>query len=98
MTNISQEQHLHRIVVTSREQATVEGVIHVDSFDDREIILETDLGMMGIRGEDLHIKQLSLDEGFLSIEGVIKTVDYLEDGLVGSARGKRKSLFDRLFK
>lgn len=98
MVNQPIEQHLHRIVVTSREQATVEGVIHVDSFDDREIILETDLGMMGIRGEDLHIKQLSLDEGYLSIEGVIKTVDYLEDGLVGSSKGKRKGLLDRLFK
>lgn len=92
------EQHLHRIVVTSREQATVEGVIHVDSFDDQEVILETDLGMMGIRGEDLHIKQLSLDEGYLSIEGVIKTVEYLEDGMVVSARGKSKGFFDRLFK
>lgn len=96
--NQPNEQHLHRIVITSREQATVEGVIHVDSFDDQEIILETDLGMMGIRGEDLHIKQLSLDEGYLSIEGVIKTVDYLEDGMVSSGRGKRKGLFDRLFK
>lgn len=96
--NQPNEQHLHRIVITSREQATVEGVIRVDSFDDQEIILETDLGMMGIRGEDLHIKQLSLDEGYLSIEGVIKTVEYLEDGMVGSARGKHKSFFDRLFK
>lgn len=91
------ESHLHRIVVTNREQATVEGVIHVDSFDDSEIILETDLGMMAIRGEDLHIKQLSLDEGYLSIEGVVKTVDYLEDGVAGG-RGKSKGLLDRLFK
>jgi hypothetical protein len=53
---------------------------------------------MSIQGEDLHIKQLSLEEGLLSIEGVVKTVDYLEDGLIGSARGKRKSIFDRLFK
>lgn len=98
MVNQPKEHEQHRIVVTNREQATVEGVIHVDSFDDREIILETDLGMMGIRGEDLHIKQLSLDEGYLSIEGIIKTVDYLEDGMVGAGKGKRKSLMDRLFK
>ncbi|MGI6359344.1 MAG: sporulation protein YabP [Bacillota bacterium] len=96
--NMGQEQHSHRIIVINREQASVEGVIHVDSFDDREVILETDLGMMSIQGEDLHIKQLSLEEGLLSIEGVVKTVDYLEDGLIGSARGKRKSIFDRLFK
>jgi sporulation protein YabP len=98
VANPTNEQHLHRIVVTNREQATVEGVIHVDSFDDQEIVLETDLGMMGIRGEDLHIKQLSLEEGFLSIEGVVKTVDYLEDGMVGGNRAKHKSLLDRLFK
>ncbi len=95
--NQAMESAVHRIVVTNREQATVEGVIHVDSFDDSEIILETDLGMMAIRGEDLHIKQLSLDEGHLSIEGVVKTVDYLEDG-IGGGRAKSKGLLDRLFK
>ncbi len=95
--NQSHEQCLHRIVITNREQVTLEGVIHVDSFDDQEIILETELGMMAIRGEDLHIKQLSLDEGQLSVEGVVKAVDYLEGGLGAAGKNRNKGFFNRVF-
>lgn len=95
--NQPREQCLHRIVVTNREQVALEGVIHVDSFDDQEIILETELGMMAIRGEDLHIKQLSLDDGQLSVEGMVKAVDYLEGGLVSAGKSRKKGLFNRLF-
>lgn len=91
-----EENYNHQVVITNREQVVVEGVIHVEKFDDEEIILETDLGMMSLRGEELHIKQLSLDQGQLIVDGVVKTVDYLEDG--GRARkGKGKGLLDRIF-
>jgi sporulation protein YabP len=95
--NQSQEQCLHRIVITNREQVALEGVIHVDSFDDQEVILETELGMMAIRGEDLHIKQLSLDEGKLSVEGMVKAIDYLEGGLANVGKSRSKGLFSRIF-
>jgi|LSQX01.1.fsa_nt_gb sporulation protein YabP len=95
--NQSQEQCLHRIVITNREQVALEGVIHVDSFDDQEIILETELGMMAIRGDDLHIKQLSLDNGQLSVEGVVRAVDYLEGGLTGAGKSRKKGFINRLF-
>ncbi|NLW16766.1 MAG: sporulation protein YabP [Firmicutes bacterium] len=91
------EQYLHRIVITNRELVALEGVIHVDSFDDQEVILETELGMMAIRGEDLHIKQLSLDEGKLSVEGMVKAVDYLDGGIVQAGKKRSKGLFQRLF-
>ena len=84
-------------MVTNREQVALDGVIHVDSFDDREIILETELGMMAIRGEDLHIKQLSLDDGHLNVEGVVRTVDYLEGGVVPGGKNRSKGFFNRLF-
>lgn len=95
--NQSNEQCLHRIVITNREQVSLEGVIHVDSFDDQEIILETELGMMAIRGEELHIKQLSLDNGQLSVEGVVRAVDYLEGGLVNAGKGRKRGFINRLF-
>ncbi|KAF0195628.1 MAG: sporulation protein YabP [Bacillota bacterium] len=91
-----EENYNHRVTITNREQVVVEGVIHVDKFDDEEIVLETDLGMMALRGEDLHIKQLSLESGQLTVEGVVKTVEYLEEGgRVG--KGKGKGFFDRIF-
>jgi len=93
---MTEENYNHRVIVTNREQVVVEGVIHVDKFDDEEIVLETDLGMMALRGEDLHIKQLSLESGELVVEGIVRIVEYLEDGgRVG--KGKGKGFFDRIF-
>jgi len=93
---VAEENYNHRVIITNREQVVVEGVIHVEKFDDEEIILETDLGMMALRGEELHIKQLSLEQGQLMVDGVVKMVDYLEDGgRVG--KGKRKRFIDRIF-
>lgn len=34
----------HQLVLAERERLTLDGVIHVESFDDREIVLDTELG------------------------------------------------------
>jgi sporulation protein YabP len=84
----------HVVTITNREQVSVDGVVHVDSFDDQEIVVETDLGTLSLKGEDLHIKQLNLDDGYLEIEGVIDAVSY-------SARpgaGKARSLIERILR
>lgn len=91
------EQCLHRLVITNRERVALEGVLAVDSFDAREIILDTELGMMAIRGEDLNIKQLDLEDGRLFVEGLVKAIDYLENSLAASGKGRAKGLFNRLF-
>ena len=61
----------HRLVIENRQHTDINGVLHVDSFDDQEIILETEQGLLAVRGEDLHIKQLNLEQGELLIEGLI---------------------------
>ena len=89
----------HVITIADRAHINIDGVLHVDSFDDQEIVLETELGLLALRGEELHIKQLSLDDGKLMIEGIVRTVDYLEDGAgFKSMKGKGKGFLDRLFK
>ena len=39
---ITRQQERHRLVVDNREKIEVSGVTNVDSFDDQEIILETE--------------------------------------------------------
>jgi len=85
----------HRVILTNREDVLIEGVINVEKFDDLEIILETDMGILSIRGEELHIEQLSLEQGQLAVKGVVKTVDYIEDG---GRTGKGKGWMERLFR
>ena len=85
----------HRLVINNRETLEVTGVIHVDSFDDEEVILETEQGLLAIRGENLHIKQLSLEKGELAIEGLILELVYSDDKRL---RDRGKGFFERLFK
>lgn len=84
----------HQLVLAERERLTLDGVTHVESFDDREIVLETELGGLVVQGDDLHIKELNLEKGNLLVSGYVQSVEYLGDSL-----GKRgKGLLARLFR
>ena len=84
----------HQLVLAERERLTLDGVVHVESFDDREIVLETELGGLVVQGEELHIKELNLEKGNLLVSGYIASVEYLGDSLAKRSKG----LLARLFK
>ena len=83
-----------KISLTNRSQALVTGVRDVLAFDTVQVLLDTELGMLEIKGEDLHVVRLMLEKGEVALEGRI-------DSLVSSAvstGAKAESLFTRLFK
>jgi len=81
----------HRVTLEGREALTVSGVQDVDRFDENEIVMTTDQGVLVVTGENLHIDKLSLDGGELHVDGHIDTLGY-ED-----APGQRGGLLTRLF-
>jgi len=85
----------HRLVIENREHTVVSGIIHVDSFDDEEVIMETEQGLLAVRGENLHIKQLNLEQGEVVIDGFVVELAYAEEK---RSRGKDKKFLERLFK
>ena len=85
----------HSVMITNREVVVVEGVVSVEKFDEQEIVLETDMGVMAIRGEELHVEQLSLERGHLTVKGLVRSVDYIEDG---GRMMRRKGFMERLFR
>lgn len=88
----SNQRKRHQLTLKNRELLYVEGVTNVESFDDRQIVLETDQGGLVVRGENLHIKELNVEAATLTVEGVIATMEYL-----GELPGKKaKGLFGRL--
>lgn len=85
----------HKMILENREKGTLTGILDVISFDENAIVLDTDMGLLTIKGKDLHVSRLTLDKGEIDLEGRY-------DSLVYSAGdGHRKSgqpLLSRLFK
>ena len=85
----------HRLVVEQRESVSVSGVMDVISFDEEQVICETDMGVLILRGTNLHVTGLNLEKGSLEIFGEIVAINY-EAEVQGSR--KKASMFGKIFK
>ena len=68
----------HKVLLNNRKMGNFSGVVDVLSFDVAEILLETEQGMLLIKGNDLHVNRLSLEKGEVDIEGRIDSLAYSE--------------------
>jgi len=82
----------HSVVMDNRERISVTGVNDVESFNDSEVVLSTEQGILIITGSMLHISRLNLDDGQLIVGGMIDTVEY--DG----SEQKRAGIFSKVFR
>lgn len=89
------KQRAHKFMLTNRRTCIISGIVDVLSFDLNEILLETDQGMLMIRGKDLHVNRLTLEKGEVDIEGKIDSLTYSD---VNTYSNKTESLFGKLFK
>ena len=78
MEDLNATGRMHKVTMTNRRTCTVNGVNDVLSFDLREILLETEQGMLTIKGADLHVNRLTLEKGEVDIEGRIDSMAYSE--------------------
>lgn len=86
---------MHNIVIENREKLSVTGVVDVESFNDECVVADTELGLLIIRGEDIHINKLNLDNSELSIEGNIYSCEYSDkDG----SKSKGSGFWGKMFK
>ena len=85
---------VQNLILENRERLSVSGVIDVESFNDESVIVDTELGVLVVRGMDLHINKLNIDSSELSVEGDIMSCEYSDrDG----SRSKG-GFFARMFK
>ncbi len=87
---------MHKITLSNRRTCTINGVNDVLSFDIHEILLETEQGMLMIKGNDLHVNRLTLDKGEVDVEGRIDSLTYSD--VTSTANLKNESLLARLFR
>lgn len=85
---------IQNLVLENREKLSISGVLDVLSFDDQVVIVETELGLLTIKGENLRINKLSIDTSEVVVEGEIYNLAYSENNLDKKSSG----LFNKIFK
>ena len=88
------ERNRHFLNLEERRVLNLTGVTDVQSFDEEKVELVTENGRLVVRGKELHVCLLQLEEGEARVEGTIDSLSY-SDG-----PGKKKkdgSLLARLF-
>lgn len=91
-----QTKRQNRMQLTDRKSCSLNGIVDVLAFDLHEILLETDLGMLMIRGNNLHVNRLSVEKGEIDVEGQIDSLTY-SDG-AEPVREKGDSFLSRIFR
>ncbi len=86
---------MQNLVLENREKLSISGVNDVLSFDDQIVILETQLGLLTIKGENLRINKLSIDSEEVVIEGEINNLAYSEKDI---ERKGSSSFLGKIFK
>ena len=84
----------HGITITERKTLLVSGVKKIENFDDEEFLMETTMGMLSVKGEDLELIKLDTMQGNVSIKGKINSIDYNEE----TKSKEKEGIFNRLFK
>ena len=67
---------VHKVYLNARKSAVLSGVRDVLSFDAKEVYLETEQGILLIRGDELHVNMLSLEKGEVDIDGRVDSFAY----------------------
>ena len=84
----------HNICIKDRKVCEIEGVKKLDSFDNKEFLIDTVQGYLHVKGVDLSLGTMDMDKGFLSIYGTIDSLSYLNK----TKSDKKESFFTKIFK
>ena len=84
----------HEIKVTDRNIMSFSGIKKINSFDNEEFLMESNMGMILLKGEKLEIIKLDTHDGNVRIKGRLNSITYMEN----IKKGKEESLISKLFK
>ncbi len=85
---------IQNIVLENRKKLSISGVNDVLSFDDQVVIVDTELGLLTVKGENIKITKLSLDTAEVIIEGEISNLSYSQNNQEKNAG----TLLSKIFK
>ena len=85
---------IQNLVLENRNRLNISGVLDVLSFDDQIIIVETELGLLTVKGEALRINKLSIDTSEVIVEGDISYLAYSDKEM----EKNKGNLISKIFK
>ncbi len=86
---------IQNLILENRGKLSISGVLDVLSFDDQVVILETELGLLTVKGENIRINKLSIDTSEVIVEGDISNLAYSDKSTEKANKG---SLISKIFK
>lgn len=86
---------IQNLILENREKLNISGVLDVLSFDDQVVIVETELGLLTVKGENLRINKLSIDTSEVIVEGGISSLTYNDSKSTEKSKG---NLISKIFK
>jgi len=84
----------HDVIMRGRRLLDITGVKQVESFDNEEFLLETVMGFLSIRGQNLQMKNLDVEKGIVSIKGKVFELIYVDE----QSGEKAKGFFSKIFR
>ena len=88
------EEPRGNIVLENRKKLTLTGVEEVISFDDEKILLNTKLGFLTIKGSELKMNKLDVQNGDVIIVGNVASIVYSSKEI----KKEKESMISKLFK
>ncbi|MDE5539966.1 MAG: sporulation protein YabP [Bacilli bacterium] len=85
----------HELKIMDRREIALTGIKKITSFDSEEFLLESNMGIILIKGSNLEIMKLDTHDGNVKIKGKINGFSYLENA---KEKGREESIIAKLFK
>lgn len=84
----------HELKISERREIFLTGIKKIDSFDNEEFLMESNMGIIHLKGTNLEIIKLDTHDGNVRIKGKITSFTYLDE----EGKQDKESFFSKLFK
>lgn len=83
----------HELKISDRKSIILTGIKKIISFNSTEFIMDSNLGTIELKGNNLELNKLDTNLGNVNIKGTINSLNYLV-----KEKNKEESLLSKLFK
>lgn len=78
MEDRNRQKRSNTVVLNDRKKAEFTGITRVKTFDEEKVVLESDYGLITVKGSGMHVNKLSVEKGDVDIDGNIDSIAYTE--------------------